>query len=495
MTITKTFEIASHRSRLSGSPFCIACAFFFAILLSACDGSEVTCDSTVKNVERSGNFSFRNCKVSGKLIYDHSYLSISHKGEMVAVPDSNGSFSRVVAQLPSPGSSWIVQANGYFYLLSETTEKLLTRLWTSEQGAPQSAYIQQIDADRWYIPNKKFVDIQTPDGIAMQQSAAGRVFNGRTLQQEWLPPEPPPDESFRRFDEVVSVSPDNSTVVWVYRSDVVRFMVADKNGPTMPVVEMSGAWFDAPSERDEWAPWFGSLTNWHRQPEGRWTIELKAEDSLPKVTQEKLAQIAQSYTPTALALKGVKTKRRFRAGESLEKNLIRSPNGNLFLKGNTDSPLDSGNAIWADVFLNPKLWTFGADGAWHRTLEKPSITMTVVKRTAQPVVDDPVSAAWLDWMDTLVRKGDDGLWYFRGSSKPIEESDRLAARWVKDFARWHREPSGQWTNDQTHETAKPPSQADPKWIKDLAQWHRGPDDQWTRDQAHETAKLPSQGKP
>lgn len=39
MTITKTFEIASHRSHLSGSIFCIARAFFLAVLLNACGNS------------------------------------------------------------------------------------------------------------------------------------------------------------------------------------------------------------------------------------------------------------------------------------------------------------------------------------------------------------------------------------------------------------------------------------------------------------------------
>lgn len=272
------------------------CAFsvLTLLLLGACNSRSDAPE------ERIGNFRFQYTDFQGYLEPSlPSYLTIRHGRTIpteVRAPDGSGHFTAIEARLSGPEPIWLVSSAKNIYLLKEAPDGSvsLTALPNTEKGPPQATLAAiKLGADRWFIRDGKMGDLK--EGAVFEYT--GRVLDERTLRTQLLPLRARPDEVDFDTEEMVSVSPDNSTTAWFSylfsEEKKGRIIAVDKEGATMPPVKLHPLLYArAPHHPDGWSPWFDGFARWHRTKEGRWVVDVIPEKSSALVEKQQREQEA-----------------------------------------------------------------------------------------------------------------------------------------------------------------------------------------------------------
>ena len=99
--------------------------------------------------------------------------------------------------------SWLIRVESHVALMTARSEQLvLEPLWDGDEP------IQRIDDHHWFIP-----DMISDGGSRGLKYRGGRLFNGKTLTQHWLPAAPTLDNSLQRR-QFIAVSPDETSSAW-----------------------------------------------------------------------------------------------------------------------------------------------------------------------------------------------------------------------------------------------------------------------------------------
>ncbi|MDP9916600.1 hypothetical protein J2W24_002247 [Variovorax boronicumulans] len=275
-----------------------------AMFLFSLSGCSVRKDSPE---ERIGNFQFQYVDFTGYLRpADPSYLIVRH-GRLfpkeVKAPDETGRFIAIEARLAGPHPTWLVSSASNFYFLKEASDGsvAVTPLPTTARAIP-NAWIAngiattRLDAGRWFVHDARTHELT--NGRAPPYT--GRILDERSLQIQLLPLQSIPGVDFD-LDEIVSVSPDNSTAAWfsyLFSSGEKKgaLTVVDKDGETMPFTKLDPLLYDDASPlNDAWTPWFNTFASWRRTKEGRWVVDIdheKVAELVEKRRREKEAEDA-----------------------------------------------------------------------------------------------------------------------------------------------------------------------------------------------------------
>jgi hypothetical protein len=186
------------------------------------------------------------------------------------------SFDRVI-RLPCKQPAWLVGIGGSTALLTEQEHQpRMELLWRPDVDEA----MQPITNELWHIPDYVRV-ARFPDEIYR----GGRVFDGVSLDQRWLP-----DQPAGRRSRFVAISPDGRAAAWLRTTFDSQFdhetkrhfiLVSDEQGTTAAPLELSESFlkrFPTPGlypPRMSWQPWFDSALVWGKNAAQRWEVRLK----------------------------------------------------------------------------------------------------------------------------------------------------------------------------------------------------------------------------
>jgi hypothetical protein len=143
----------------------------------------------------------------------YEYFKITY-GDMlpraVYFPSEKYKWDRIneITRLPSSQLAWLLRVGERAAVMTEESGHVVVKpLWNIGDEGRDGGRMKRVDDHRWYIPDRRregtypnFVD------------RGGRLFDGKTLTQHWLPAIPKIVGSLRARCQFLSVSPDESSV-------------------------------------------------------------------------------------------------------------------------------------------------------------------------------------------------------------------------------------------------------------------------------------------
>ncbi|RDD81318.1 hypothetical protein DVJ77_13500 [Dyella tabacisoli] len=245
--------------------------------------------------EKIGPFTFERFRnsyssESGPTVYE--YYKISYGSYFPsAIHFPNDAWVRIdqITRLPSAQPAWMIRTGNSVAMLTERAGRLaLDPLWNVDYDKGQEQ-VQRVDDKHWYIP-----DFDRVGEYPNFTYRSGRLFNGVTLTQRWLPVWPvldgQPGTIAPSRTQFLAISPDETTSAWLFTTfpddgpDSVRqyeVRVLDERTPTLPPVALDAKFMEHrplpdsdyyKETRPLYQAWFDAAFRWNRTPDGRWQL-------------------------------------------------------------------------------------------------------------------------------------------------------------------------------------------------------------------------------